>query len=329
MVCAQSSFAHSDSCLRRVLARSVFLAARLLRIAPCFDPERNASIICKPLPSPRALAPDVQRAMLAHRPVDDSEAAMRHGKSAAGDRERIALQRGDDARGHLRVDCCLLCCFFLAALQGFCFFSGVAGSFLCVLFCMFFFPLFPNCSFGGFVAALISPGQCGRCVDFFVLDPFGRRTRRDRLEFARKARRASQAARFDRVLVASVSFKSCHHDGDRVAFIVDGQPTFSALAPSLIRAIQADRPHGFIGLWIDLGFDRLLAGVFAARLDGPEDGRLSVRCGRECESNGSDARSSGQRQATGAIAPSSRIVDARRQHCPEIRNHSAASALDG
>jgi hypothetical protein len=275
---------------------SVRFAAGLLRCTPCFDPERNASIVGKPLPSPRALAPDVQRAVLVHRPVDGSEAAMRRGKSAAGDRERIVLQLGDDARWvHLRADRYLMCCFFFAALQGFCFFSGVAGSFLCLLFFSFFFPLFSNCSFGGFLATLVGPGQFWGIVGGFVQSTALRASsRRDRLEFAREAHRASQAACFDRVFVVSVSFKSCHHDGDGVAFIAGGQPTFCALAPSLIRAIQADRPHGFIGLWVDLGFDRLLAGVFAARLDGPEDGRRGVRCGRECESNGSDARSSGQ-----------------------------------
>jgi hypothetical protein len=241
---------------------------------------------------------------------------MRRGKSATGTRELIALQVGDDARwAHLRVDRYLMCGFFFTALQGLCFFSGAAGSFLCPLFFMFFFPLFLDCSFGAFFAALVGPRQFWRDIGFFVLHCFGRRAGRNRLEFAREGRHASEAARFDRVLVMSVSFKSCHHDGDRPAFIPRGQPTFRALAPPLTWAIQTDRPHGFKGLWIDLGFDRLLAGVLAARLDGPEDGCRGVRNGRERESS-SDARSD-QRYATGAIAPSSRMGTVR-LHSPRF-----------
>ena len=117
--------------------------------------------------------------MLARRPVDDSKAAVRRRKSAPGDCGCVVLRVGDNARGvHLRVDRYLMCCFFFAVLQGFCFFSGVAGSFFCLLFfCllffMFYFPLFSNCSFGGFVAALIGPGEFRRCIDFFSLLPSG------------------------------------------------------------------------------------------------------------------------------------------------------------
>jgi hypothetical protein len=188
-------------CPPPVLGRCVRFAARPTRVAPCFDPECNASILGKPLPSPRALAPDAQRAVLAHRPMDDSEPAMPHRKSAMGDRERVSLEPGDDARwARLRAACCLTCRFFFAALQGFCFLSGVAHSFLCLLFVMFLFALFSNCSFGGFIAALVGPGQFWGTVGGSPRNAALRASsRRDRLEFAREARRAGQAARFDRV----------------------------------------------------------------------------------------------------------------------------------
>ena len=214
-----------------------------------------------------------------------------------------------------------MCHFFFASLQSFCF-GGMTGSFLCRLFSMFFFPLFPNCSFGGFVEALGGPGQRGWCIDFFVLASFGCRTGRYRLEFAREASRASHTARFTRESIAGVIFESGHHDGDRAAFILGGQPTFSALASWLFGAIQADRPRRLVGLGIDLDFDRLLTGVLAARLDGPDDRRLGVCRRGEREYDSSAARSGGQHQTTGAKAPVSRAGDVGIQHDPEIRNHS-------
>jgi hypothetical protein len=77
---------------------------------------------------------------------------------------------------------------------------------------------------GSFVAALVGPGEFWWDIGFFVLPSFGAAPGGIDSNFAPEARRASQAARFDRVLVVSVSVKSCHHDGDRVAFIVGGQP---------------------------------------------------------------------------------------------------------
>ena len=123
---------------------------------------------------------------MAHWPVNDSKETMRRGKRAAGDRERIALQVGDNARWvRLRVDYYLMYYYFFAALQAFCFFSGVTGSFLCLLFGVFLFPLFSNCSFGSFVATLIGPGEFRRYINFFVLTSMRRRTERYRLESAR------------------------------------------------------------------------------------------------------------------------------------------------
>ncbi len=93
-----------------------------LRAAPRAEPKRDARVVGESLPRRGALSADVQRAVAVGGPVDGAEAAVRPGERAAGSRERLAVQRGDAARGVFGFG------FFFAFLA----FAG--GGFLCVLF---------------------------------------------------------------------------------------------------------------------------------------------------------------------------------------------------
>ena len=146
-----------------------------------------------------ALGADAQRAVGVAGAVEDAQATVRLGERAAGGRERIALQCGDDAGGVFGfLSFLFLVCAGggFADPSGFCFgllgffhralerrdlCGAVRGCFLGLLLFVFFGALFGDGAGGGFVAAFVGPGEFGGCVGFFVLDSFGGGSGWDRL----------------------------------------------------------------------------------------------------------------------------------------------------
>jgi hypothetical protein len=291
------------------------------------------------LPYRSTLGADVQRAVVVSGPVDGAEAAVRLGERAAGSLHGVTFEGGDDAGGvfgFLSLSflacagggfaCSLGFCFGLPELF-FCVFEfggALCGGFLGLLFFVFFGPLFGDGAFGGFVAALVGPGEFWGSVVFCDLASFGGRPGWDfrNGEFAGPYGSTGCAVCFDPKAVSAAGFKAGQLEGDRVLFVVGGEGTFGVLAARQTGAVQADFPCGFVTLGVDLRFHKPFSGRSSPKAYGSDEGRYSFarqRWGRRDRERSEDR--DGEHQAEGA-AGVLRGVRGLSAHDPELRNHS-------